>query len=128
MSDGDPAVERPTPESRRERTLPRSPDSRKTDGPTPFLTRIFRSLSRHRSAGAQGADRGARHVANLCHALLSQRGEVSGARLAADVLGAYRSLDAVALGAFFDLLMSEFSLDPGAVERAAEAYRANPSQ
>jgi malonyl-CoA decarboxylase len=128
MSDGDRAIEHRAPESRRKSTVPHSPQIGKTAGPAPFLTRIFRSLSRHRSAGAQGADRGARHVASLCHALLSQRGEVSGARLATDVLSAYRALDASALGAFFDLLILEFSPNPVDVERAADAYRANASQ
>jgi malonyl-CoA decarboxylase len=115
MSDGSAAIERRSRESRRKST-------------SPLLTRIFRSLTRHGSAGAKDADRGARHVANLCHALLSQRGEVSGARLATDALSAYRALDASALDAFFDLLVLEFSPDPGDVERAADSYRANPSQ
>jgi malonyl-CoA decarboxylase len=128
MSDGDHANERPAPESRRKGTSQPSPEIRKTDDPAPFLTRIFRSLTRHRSADAQGADRGAGRVAALCHALLSERGEVSGARLATDVLSAYRALDAPAVDAFFDFLVLEFSPDPAAIERAADAYHAIPSQ
>jgi malonyl-CoA decarboxylase len=128
MSDGDRASERRGTESRRKGTPPHLPDIRQTDAPAPFLTRVFRSLTRHRSAGAQNADRSARHVADLCHALLSERGEVSGARRATDVLSAYRALDALALGAFFDLLILEFSPDPVIIERAADAYRANASQ
>ncbi len=128
MSDGDHAIERRPAESRRKGTSLHSPDIPKTARPAPFLTRIFRSLRRHGSAGAHGADRGARHVAALCHALLSERGEVSGARLATDVLSAYRALDAAAVDAFFDLLVVEFSPDPVDVERAADAYRANASQ
>jgi malonyl-CoA decarboxylase len=75
----------------------------------------------------QGGDRGAGHLATLCHALLSERGEVSGARLASEVVGACRALDASAREAFFDLLILEFSPDPVVVEHAADAYRANPS-
>jgi malonyl-CoA decarboxylase len=60
--------------------------------------------------------------------LLSERGEVSGARLAREALAAYRALDESSLGLFFDLLVRQFSPDPGSVERCAEAYRNDPSQ
>jgi malonyl-CoA decarboxylase len=127
MSDGDHAIERRAPETQPKSTSPHSPDVRKPDDPPPFLTRIFRSLTRQRSGDGPGADRGAGHVAALCHALLSERGEVSGSRLATDVVSAYRGLDPTARGAFFDLLVSEFSPDPVVVEHAADAYRTNPS-
>ena len=109
-------------------TSPRSPDITKTVKPAPFLARILHSLTRHRTVDAQHAARGARHVAALCHALLSERGEVSGARRATDVLSAYQALDAAGRDAFFDLLASEFSPDPVDVERAAEAYRETASE
>ncbi len=128
MSDGERAIERRATKSRRKGMPAHAPDVPMVDAPAPFLTRIFRSLTRHRPLGAQGAVGAARHVAALCHALLSERGEVSGARLAAEVLSAYRALDASALGAFFDLLALEFSPDPVDVERAADAYRADASQ
>ena len=44
--------------------------------------------------------RRAQAVVALCRALLSERGEVSGARLAGEVLAAYRSLDEPALDLF----------------------------
>jgi malonyl-CoA decarboxylase len=53
---------------------------------------------------------------------------VSGARLAADLLNAYRALGAEEVDAFFDLLVLEFSPDPAMIERAVDAYRENPSQ
>jgi malonyl-CoA decarboxylase len=59
---------------------------------------------------------------SLCHALLSERGEASGAALARDALAAYRMLSGPALAAFFDVLSDEFSPDPQAVAEAAEAY------
>src|SRR5687767_2877125 len=62
-----------------------------------------------------------------CHVLLSSRGEVSGTRLAADALAAYRSLQGPAIGAFFDWLASECSSDPDAVRRCAELCRIDPS-
>jgi malonyl-CoA decarboxylase len=64
----------------------------------------------------------------LCRALLSERGEVSGARLAVQVRDAYRSLDANAKEIFFDRLVTEFSPDPANVSRAASAYAADPSE
>lgn len=64
----------------------------------------------------------------MCHALLSERGEVSGARLATEVLTAYRSLEGPVLNVFFDQLVDEFSPDPEEVGRAADAYRKDPSQ
>ena len=59
---------------------------------------------------------------------MSERGEVSGARLAREALAAYRALDDSAASVFFDLLAKEFSPDPRAVERCAQAYRDEPSQ
>jgi malonyl-CoA decarboxylase len=44
------------------------------------------------------------------------------------VLLAYESLDGPARDAFFDLLVTEFSPDPVELGRAADAYRAEPSQ
>jgi malonyl-CoA decarboxylase len=71
---------------------------------------------------------GARHVVGLCKSLLAEQGEISGARLATEVLRAYESLDSVGRDAFFDALVTEFS--PNAIElrRAAEAYCVDPSQ
>jgi len=67
-------------------------------------------------------------VIAMSHALLSERGEVSGARLAAGVLTAYESLDDSAADVFFDLLVAEFSPKREDVDRAAEAFRLDHSQ
>jgi malonyl-CoA decarboxylase len=64
----------------------------------------------------------------LSRALLSERGEVSGARLAKDAIDLYHSLDARGVEAFFDRLATGFSPDPMAVQLASEEYRAHPSQ
>ena len=68
-----------------------------------------------------------RAVADLCHALLSQRGEASGAALAREVLLAYGDLDAAGRTAFFQYLADEFRAEPDAIARAADAYRQEPS-
>jgi malonyl-CoA decarboxylase len=75
----------------------------------------------------RGAARTARKTVALCHGLLSERGEVSGSRLAAEALDAYQSLDVRARLVFFELLVREFSPDPEAVGQAGDAYRRDPS-
>jgi malonyl-CoA decarboxylase len=57
-----------------------------------------------------------------CHDLLSDRGEVPGARLASDVLALYGSLNPQARAIFFEGLVVDFSAEPTAVRRAAEQY------
>lgn len=63
----------------------------------------------------------------LCKSLLSERGEVSGSRLAAEALHSYQELDDKSRRSFFELLIREFSPDPEAVGRAGDAYRTEPS-
>jgi malonyl-CoA decarboxylase len=59
--------------------------------------------------------------------LVSERGEVSGSRLAAEALDSYQALDERSRRSFFELLIREFSPDPEEVGRAGDAYRSNPS-
>ena len=92
---------------------------------TGFIKRLIRSVVRPN--GQARADRKARNAVSLCQALLSERGEVSGAALAQEALSAYRELPAAGLATFFDLLVSEFSPDPQQLIAAFEAYRADPS-
>jgi malonyl-CoA decarboxylase len=63
----------------------------------------------------------------LCRALVSERGEVSGLRLAKECLAQWQSLEGAELERFFDLLAKEFSPDPEKAAAAAEAYRENTS-
>jgi malonyl-CoA decarboxylase len=69
----------------------------------------------------------ARRAIEGCDVLLSERGEVSGARLANEALAAYQSLTGSSLDVFFDLLVSRFSPDPEVVRQSGEAYRKEPS-
>ena len=59
---------------------------------------------------------------------MSERGEVSGARLASAVVVAYQALDANEVERFFDHLAHDFSPDPASIQKAAEVYHQNPSQ
>src|SRR5713101_6153663 len=92
-----------------------------------FLQRLLRSAPPRPGVPSRAAVRSARRVASICHELLSQRGEVSGAFIAREALTAYQSLDGQALDVFFSFLVKEFSLDPEAVGRSADAYRREPS-
>lgn len=87
------------------------------------LSRLFRArtpgAARTSSARIRDVDR----VLDLGRALLSARGEVSGARVAAEVLAAYQTLDAEQVEWLFDRLVTTFSVDPKAVQHTATAYQ-----
>lgn len=100
-----------------------SADSRRRG---PFFSRLIGSLTRPRESAPAGGRDGKRVIA-LCRALLSERGEVSGARLASDVLAAYSTLATAERDTFFDLLTTEFGPDREKVNRAAGAYLKEPS-
>ncbi|MFH1603102.1 MAG: malonyl-CoA decarboxylase family protein, partial [Pseudomonadota bacterium] len=89
-----------------------------------FIQRLFPSGA----TASSKADRHTRKTVSLCHALLSGRGEASGAALAREALAAYNMLSGPALAAFFDVLAEEFAPAPHAVMEAAEAYRQEASQ
>jgi len=93
-----------------------------------FFRRLLGSIGRRPGSLPRAAVRNARNAVSLCHSLMSERGEVSGARMAREALAAYQTLDEKALAIFFDLLVKEFSPDPEAVGRVADAYRQEPSQ
>ena len=94
-----------------------------------LLRRLLGSITGARPGDPpRAAVRDARRAIWLCHALLSERGDVAGARLARETLAAYQGLEDLALGVFFDLLVKEFSPDPQDVVRVADAYRQDPSQ
>jgi malonyl-CoA decarboxylase len=92
-----------------------------------LLERFFRQWLRSTGATRRASARDSGHAISLCHALLSERGEVSGAHRAVEALTAYLSLDSSAKEAFFDRLVDEFSPDPLRVERAIRTYTADPS-
>ncbi len=83
--------------------------------------------SRRTNGAVPPPQRAARQVLELCHALLSERGEVSGLRLARECLLAWQSLEGEALDSFLDRMASEFSPDPEEAAQAAAAYRDNSS-
>ncbi len=91
-----------------------------------FLKNLLRKVAAPVDS-TRTAERKARETVALCHALLSERGEVSGAALARDALAAYDALPANAFRPFIDLLAAEFSPDPAAIAAAAAAYAQDPA-
>ena len=86
-----------------------------------FFKRIIGDFVRpSRAAGRPG--RKAREAMALCESLLSERGEVSGASLAREVLSECQQLPDAAWAPFFDLLATGFSPAPEEVRGAAEAW------
>jgi malonyl-CoA decarboxylase len=98
----------------------------RADSGSPLFQRILalrpRSVWRSRNGQVQPKE-----ALRLCDALLSERGEASGARVASDLIAVYRTLDTAGRDAFFDLLSAAFVPDPAEAARAADAYRAAPS-
>src|SRR5262245_20496408 len=78
------------------------------------------------AARADDAD-DARRAIERCHVLLSDRGDISGERLAHEALTGYGSLADASLDAFFTFLTRQFSPDAEFIERSMEAVRRNPS-
>ncbi|MDX3926330.1 MAG: malonyl-CoA decarboxylase [Shinella sp.] len=62
----------------------------------------------------------------LCETLLSSRGEASGMALAKDILDRWQRFDAEGQRDFMLLLLSRFGPDTERLERAIDAYRAEP--
>lgn len=65
-------------------------------------------------------------LAELCHALLAERGEPASAALAMEALAVYSALDEAGRAEFFELLDRDFSPRPEVVTQAIDAYRASP--
>lgn len=99
----------------------------KADTPRPFFTRILQSVARL-PGSRQASTRDVQRVIGLCHALLSERAEVSGVRIATEILTAFASLEPPMRERFFDLLADTFAPDTEELGRAIDAYRALPSQ
>ena len=87
-----------------------------------LLRRVVQPVDKQRSAARQ-----ARNFITLFHALLSERGEVSGAALASEALAAYAALPENALAPFLNLLADEFSPAPAEIATAAANYELDHS-
>jgi malonyl-CoA decarboxylase len=95
-----------------------------------MLRKLFQVFvpARDRQPDAIRADgRSAEKLMADCHELMSEKGEVSGIRIATKILSGYRALNPAGRDRFFDLLIQDFSPDPEEVGQAGDAYRQDPS-
>ena len=67
-------------------------------------------------------------TASTAHALLRLRGETAGRALAELIVRRYASMNADEKTAFFEVLLSEFGADRGAVDAAISTYQSEPSE
>lgn len=86
----------------------------------PFFQDMFSSLWEQGKRFNSVSDK--RNIADLCEALMSGQGEVSGTKVASAVLAKYEQLNAGDKQAFFELLQRKYDLDPQKVVKAAEQY------
>jgi len=66
-------------------------------------------------------------IIDLCEHLLSGRGEASGVALARDILHRYTEMKSGPRAAFFETLATRFGPDVQRLERAVEAWKADPN-
>lgn len=64
-----------------------------------------------------------RNILDLCDAIFSEKGEVSGSKLAATVLAKYEALKFEEKRDFFSHIVENFDLDPDAVIASAQSYK-----
>jgi malonyl-CoA decarboxylase len=72
-------------------------------------------------------DRTLRGLLTDCHRLLSERGEANSASIARDLVARFNKLPEDQRDTFFERLSSDFSPDPKAVLKAAQAYADHPN-
>ncbi len=92
--------------------------------PRRFLQRVWHAV---RQPPSLAAARAADDLISLCDSLLSERGEVSSARIASEAIAAYEQLTEQGRGAFFSKLVDQYAADPENVNRAIETYGADPT-
>ncbi|MBP0438258.1 malonyl-CoA decarboxylase domain-containing protein [Tianweitania sediminis] len=85
-----------------------------------FLTTL---LERRPWAEASAAGKPPRE---MCDALMSNHGEISGIRLAGAILARFETMNEAERIAFFEYLTEQLDVDADAVEKAARAYRDEP--
>jgi malonyl-CoA decarboxylase len=97
-----------------------------------FFSDLLASISERgrtllRRVGSSDEKQDASGLIELCEALLSGRGEASGAAMAREVLDRYHHLDAASRLAFFETLTRDFGPDREKLAQAIESWRAQPS-
>lgn len=93
--------------------------------PTSFIQEIIASVLDRRFSIGSGHDK--RPIEELCHELLSRRGEVSSNQIGSAVLDKYAELDDEGKLVFFKFLTENLDLNASNVEHHAQAYQKDAS-
>ncbi|MGJ8610181.1 MAG: malonyl-CoA decarboxylase domain-containing protein [Octadecabacter sp.] len=88
--------------------------------PNRFLTDMMSNLFDRRRASRKDDD--PRDIKELCYALLSREGDISGQKLAEVILTRYRAFDDAEKLAFFEFLNEELDIDATALAKLATEY------
>lgn len=88
---------------------------------TNFLQDLLATIFERGAARPAGDDR--RSMQELCEALISERGEASGTRIAGTILARFENASHADREAFFRLLVDEYDVDTDAIARATAEYR-----
>jgi malonyl-CoA decarboxylase len=97
-----------------------------------FFSGLLSSISERgrtllRRVGPSDAKQDASDLLELCEALLSGAGEASGTAIAREVLDRYHDLDEAGRISFFETLAHNYGPDQDRLQRAIEAWRAQPT-
>ncbi len=90
-----------------------------------FLADMLSTLFDRRKSAHQDDD--SRNVFELCDAMLSEEGDVSGHKLAKIILGRYRRMSPEEKGAFFSYLNEDMDVDAASLASIAQAYATEKS-
>src|SRR6195256_4260684 len=97
-----------------------------------FFSDLLASISERgrtllRRTGSSDAKQDATDLIELCEALLSGAGEASGTAIAREVLDRYHDLDEAGRISFFETLARGYGPDQENLQRAIDAWRAQPT-
>ncbi len=93
-----------------------------------YFGELISTLFERRYRRAQPDEVDGRTTPELCEALLSSLGEVSGAALARKLLDRYAGMSMQEKATFFEFMMHQLEIDPESVTTALQAYKKDPSK
>lgn len=93
-----------------------------------YLSELISTVFERRYQKTLSNEVDGRTTSDLCEALLSSHGEVSGVTLARNLLDRYAAMSREEKTAFFDFMTHELEIDPDAVISSLDAYKHKPSK
>lgn len=93
-----------------------------------YFGELITTIFDRRYRGARSDEIDERTTSDLCEALLSSHGEVSGVTLARNLLDRYKVMSPEDKTAFFEFMMHELEIDPEKIVSTLEAYKSEPGK